>query len=732
MLSKTLVELKILGITALPFHTPEQYGASPSATAAANTTAIQTALTLGGSVVLLTPGVYSISKTLLHPSNTSLTLGPGVQIKLANSADCALIRNTDCQNALIGTGFSVAAGVATVTEKGHSRAVGDSVCIENATGNLAFNAVHTITEVTSTTWKIAMATGAAPTNPATNRVFISVCHPLAGANFVRSASNVVTVTETGHTRQVDDHVYISQLSGAASFNGMATITSQVPGVSWTYANTGGAETATGTANVLGNTGMQLINFRYDGNKSNVANDLYQAFTALYINVGNSVFDFDMATNYWWRGLCLMNAGAVHIPRFNAQNGAVGCQFDSNCDDITIGTIAGRGLSDDILAWGVTGTTGAFGDTACPSGQASMDSLKVSKVHGDSPTGLLKLYCNTGYDLGTVMVGSITGIGRAIASDTTAGVSGGTMTRLVVDHMDCSPASAGQTGISLTGLLSYGDVIIRNAVDNYTSSTTTFFCFVATIVKRLSFENLFAENYGISYSVVHVNSGGDIRSLSITKSRLTAGNGGDCVRVAAGGVVTNLNINNTEFSGSGAAAGANYYGTLVLLQSTGTLKRVILNGIDLTVGQFNTLLNLGGASQTVDVDLTNVVGFDAGSAGKGSTIVTDNSTSTSGNVRFSGLRFATGPANNIFHLSGSGTWVIHGVGFQFVAAKVALLTSGTVNVSINCPEAKIDLGANAAAKPARLIPVAGDQLYNTNAVGPGVYVWSAAGAFVLVG
>lgn len=779
----------------LGYTLPVMLGTGVSA-ASGNTVALQSALDNGGYVSLTNPGTYEINKTLRIPSNTSLVFGPGVKLKLADSADCALIRNEHSQNAIKSSQVSVSAGVsATVTEPGHTRVVGDQVYIENA-NVAAFNGAKTITAVSGETWTFAY-TDVVPTNAVTSRIFVSKYNPLAGSNFTRGASftasisgtvmtvsavasgvimpgmaisgtgvtagtkivskgvtsgtggtgtynvsvsqtvasttitatNVVVVNEAGHTRNVGDHVYIDGLSGATAFDGMQKITSVI-GDYWAYASAGTSETATGTAQVLGDTNIELHGFAYDGNKDNQAEDLFQAFTVNFINVGNCYLDVAMAENYTWRGLNINNAGVVNIPRFTAQNGAVGIQLESNCDRIEIGYACGRDLTDDVVAWGVTGQTGSFGDTACPSGQGSMGTLKVERIDGHSPTGLLKLYCYTGYDLGTVIVDSITGVGRAIAGDSTAGVSGGTMTRLVVNHINAAPNVAGETGIALTGLTSYGDVLIKNAIDNYTSTATTFFCNVATSVGRLVFENLFSETYTTSNPTIQVSSGGTVRCLQINNSRLTAGNGSAALTVASGGTITLLVANHNEFSGSGSAGSSNYYGDMFTCSDGGTLSRVVINGLDLTVGQFSTFLKLGDNGGSTEVDLTNISSL--GNAGKGASLISDNSTSHSGNIRFANMRFATGPANNIFQFAGSGAWSIKGSGLHMpVAGKFALLNTGTVTVQIDCPEARIDMGANAGSPPARLTPVAGDRVYNTNATGGGLYGRTAAGAWQLI-
>lgn len=63
--------------------TAESFGASPSATAAVNTAAIQAALNKGGKVTLNTPGVYFVSTQLTIGDNTHVEIGAGVSILAA-------------------------------------------------------------------------------------------------------------------------------------------------------------------------------------------------------------------------------------------------------------------------------------------------------------------------------------------------------------------------------------------------------------------------------------------------------------------------------------------------------------------------------------------------------------------------------------------------------------------------------------------------------------------------
>ncbi len=70
---------------------------------------------------------------------------------------------------------------------------------------------------------------------------------IAGPQLVRT-SNIVTVSEAGHTKSRGDLVFVS-LGGTASFRGLVTVSSVVVGVSWSYASSGTDGTA-GAATVF--------------------------------------------------------------------------------------------------------------------------------------------------------------------------------------------------------------------------------------------------------------------------------------------------------------------------------------------------------------------------------------------------------------------------------------------------------------------------------------------------
>lgn len=149
----------------------ESFGASPSASAATNTSAIQAALTIGGKVTLLTPGTYEVSSTLIFDSNTYLELGPNTEIKKAPGMDAMLAQNSNYNSTVVTVTNGVTstvigapmAGYAIATAdcgaNAHGLAVNDYVLLKgDTTGN--YIGVFKVYEVTSSViFKFLMTTG---------------------------------------------------------------------------------------------------------------------------------------------------------------------------------------------------------------------------------------------------------------------------------------------------------------------------------------------------------------------------------------------------------------------------------------------------------------------------------------------------------------------------------------------------------------------------------------------
>lgn len=704
----------------------------------ANADAINAALATGRPVQITAPGEIYLAKPIRLPSHADLRVVAPALPKLVANAKCAAYTNRDAQNALPVSAMTIAGGTVTLLEKGHDKAIGQTVYIEGCLTNTALNGPKLVTAATDDTWSYA-GSGSLPTNTNEQRIMVSVYNPLAGSNFTR-ASNVVTVADAGHRRQQGDHVYIAGLGGASTFNGKAKILAVVPGVSWTYANTGANETATGTANVLGNTGIRL-DIRYDGNRSNQsALDEWLDFPCQFVNVGNMYIEAPAVSNFWWRGLGFWNAGEIDVPICRFYRGSVGIQFDSACDGVRIGTALGREMSDDVVAWGVTAQTGQFGETACPSGPGNMGSLAVQEIDGDSPTGLFKFYCATGYDLGDMKIGTLRGTGRGVASDSGAGVSGGTAQRLHIESFLAEPGTAGYIGLNIAGLASLGALIVDNAVDNYSSLTNTFFMrFAVASLGLLRIPSIVSLTYTAgTYSAFQVESGCVIDDVQLCGGKLSAGTnaaGTAAFNCAAGGRVKCLTLENMDLFGAGAYNSGTYAGRIVREESTGRIDRLLLRNVRLAGGQLDAAFMLGGSGHT-QLEIHGVTQglSDDTLLGKPGSVFNDGSGATKSiTAIISGLHIRD-VANRVFQYAGGGTHRIRGSGIVPLTAapyRFALLTSGTHSTSIDCPEAWIDLGASAGSPPARLVPQAGDRVYNANATGQGHYVRTAAGAWQLL-
>ena len=106
--------------------------ANSQSAATKNTTAIQLSLSYGGDVVLATPGLYYINSTLTIGDFTRLRLANGVKIKLADAANCTMIKTAAINAAEATVTITSSSQVATVTWTAHGKSVGDFVSITGA------------------------------------------------------------------------------------------------------------------------------------------------------------------------------------------------------------------------------------------------------------------------------------------------------------------------------------------------------------------------------------------------------------------------------------------------------------------------------------------------------------------------------------------------------------------------------------------------------------------------
>lgn len=699
------------------------YGNVPSvvsgtSAASANTAAIQTALTLGG-LVTIPPnlGDIYVNKTLELVSNTRVVVGLGTRLaKAPGMTMFHLARNRAAQNGCYVNGLVVSGGSITILEPGHPWAVGDTVYVENMLGNATLNGPKVVTAaVQGVSWTYA-ASGSNPTNTAQQLAFTSRYTPWSGSNFVRS-SNVVTVQEPGHTRGVGDRLWIAGLGGTNSFNGAVEITSVVQGVSWTYASTGANETATGTAQLLGDRNI-AVDWSLNGNSPNLT---YQEWGSHITHWGNlTAFEEtirDCRYGIGGRVANHYNVSDVNVPYAKSSvSVAVLLQFDSFCDRVNVGEAFGQSAADDVLAWGVTAASGLFGATAAPTGPGNMGTLTVRAIQGVSATGIFKAYCQVGYDLGRMKIGRIYGTGPVSIGDNNSGVSGGTITSLQIDDIDVVPTSASSTQVGLGGgaFASMGDVTIGRIKDNALSASDTGYIInVGAPFTTLTIGKIVSDKQRTGIGVLF-GSGGQLKVLSGETS--TGVNGTFWLAAGASAVITSAQVSNYTHTGAG-----NTSGTLFYEQSAGTFQNFQFNNF---VGSnFKTVTGCNSAGLTHNLGISNMRLTNVGQ-GFGSDV---NGTF---NISATNLTCVS-TANNLFQFYVASTTVrITGRDISAPTSQLCLFTS-TTSISIDCKDAKVDLGANGGAPPSQLVPVAGDLLTNTNATGPGVYGRTAAGAWTKV-
>ena len=597
-------------------------------TAAQNTALIQAALNAQGIVTLAGSGIAQINPIYVS-KNTQLIQAANLILKLADNTNAPMITNSSCHMTINPANIALVGGVLTITAPGHSYSVGQQIYCEDFLGNTSLNGPQTITAITATSYSFANG-GSVPTNVGTSQyVFTSRYNPIPAASFVR-ASNLVTVSEANHTRLNGDHVYIAGLATDTSFNGAVEIVSTVRNVSWTYASTGANGSPTGTAQVLGDNNITLDLKELDYNRANNTNLNYDNNGNIIMlgNLGNSKISVANALDNAIHSGFIYNAGYCDFPIFRSTGGVVNLQFESACNGITCGDISAIGGADDILAWGVSSSTGIYANVAAPCGSYSMGTLYVNSINGQSVTACFKSYAYTGYDLGEIIINSVAGVSPLQHGDPTAGIQGGTCTSLIVNSIQTvPPVNVNQvtitSGLSNTGYLKIGDfagaatgsgydatigaTIGTLDIANFLKSavTTGISILIGGTINDLRI-GTFKEPLGTSGTVygLEVLSTGTVKNLMIDKLEFTASNyttGAAGLQIA--GAVNNLLINqmiidHIEFGiyqASTAAAGTYSIGNLI---STNVVQDVQLNvgATDLHIGYLNSSLyyaNLSG-------------------------------------------------------------------------------------------------------------------------------------------
>jgi len=696
--------------------------ANITAAATANTAAIQAALTAGGLVQITTPGTYYINKTLLQPSNTMLRLGQGVTLKLLASANCNLLRNKHAGVTITAAAFVRASNVVTVNEPGHPRAVGDVVLVRNLATDTTFNGLVTITAVTTSTWSYA-STGS--DGSPTGFGYVTPAYTtLTAASFVR-ASNVVTVAESGHTRQVGDSVYIANLATDASFNGTYQVTASTPGTSWTYASTGSNGSPTGTGVVAGDNNLALDGGTFDGNQANQASaasytSVTACFGVIYGNVGHvSVqnLSFLQQKKYcFW----LFNSSDVNFINtyYNTPSDCI--HFEGPGDRLNVSQAFGNSGDDMVAFTNVNGATaGSYLGFASPSGLGNFGVCKVEglfpsnsdapalvKVTGDASTSMRYLALNE-------FNGSLSSSGlRALSIvDDTASLVGMTVNEVVVRNICITGgnASSAMILVNATGLI--GKLRIENPL--WTSASNHIYFLNNTSASNIgSLEIIGWKNdFNLASTQFGIFSLGPVGNILVDQADFQGNSTGGLLEIRS--TVGTVKVANSRANGTAKA------GYFVALGTGHSVGRLMMDNV--SVHNNDSLYRQTTSGTLTDVLLSNCY-CDTTANG-----CAPNSSQT---IYANNVKANSGLGNNFFQVS-SGTVRIVAKNFETVAGKVALFNFGGSVISYSCPDPSggIDLG-NPAASLAGQTPIAGDQIWNTNvnAAATGLTVRTAAGAW----
>lgn len=684
--------------------------------AAENTAALNVGLATYGQIVVRGTGaeICWISRTLEPASYGGITV-TGATLKLVAGANCNIIRSRNTQQSINTTNsVSIAAGVATILLPGHNLAPGTVVYLKGALGNTTLNGPKTIASVTGNFITVPVASSAALTNTDQQPLHVGRYNPVVGTSIVRT-SNVVTVQEAGHRRNVGDHVYVDGLTGTNTFNGPQKIT-QVTTGSWQYANAGVNETAGGTAQVAGDTMMHIDVSGCDYNEAENEFSEMGAIPVILGNCSHTYVNLPLVIGGRSRSVHFFNASHINMPQCHSTGGKGTVQIESHCDVFHVGHISLYQGTDDILAWGVTANGGTFGATESASGEKGMGSLTVDLISGYSVTGAFKLFGNTGNNLGRVKIHDVVATGVIALGDGNPGASGASVTSLVIDNCDNIPI-LNQSQLQISSGLTFERLHIGRLRDNATSAATTGQLInMGATCARVTIGSLelpiarTSSTYGILVAspIGYLGIGEMLGTLG-ADSRVVLCNG-------ASGIIDDLIVDNIRIVGTNAAHGPVFYE-----QGGGFIRRLHVNSghLELCKG----LHASNSAGQTHEIQVSNLTAQSVD-------WFLSSDVAGTFNVSLQNVALSSTTTNLLHYYVASSIVRFVGNNVRAPNGQWCLFTS-TTSISIDCKECRIDLGANGGAPPSQLVPQAGDMLTNSNATGGGVYGRTVAGAWLKV-
>jgi hypothetical protein len=185
---------------------------------------------------------------------------------------------------------------------------------------------------------------------------------------------------------------------------------------------------------------------------------------------------------------------------------------------------------------------------------------------------------------------------------------------------------------------------------------------------------------------------------------------------ATGIIDDLIVGAININGTSSADGVIFYG-----QGGGFIRRLTVNS--------GRISNCKGLHATNSAGVTSEINVNNLSSASIGWLLAQDAQGTF-NVNLSNVSNTSSDSNLLqYFLAGT---VVRFVGRNVRAPSGQwVLFTSTTTISIDCKEARIDLGANGSAPPSQLVPQEGDMLTNTNATGGGVYGRTVAGAWLKV-
>lgn len=705
----------------------ESYGANSSASATANTAAIQKALDKGGLVTLTKPGTYNINKTIYPGSDTHFYVGPGVTLFLAASSNCNMIRNSQSAALLNNIQLSRSGTTVTVIDYGHQKAVGDYVLVASGKGTDAtYIGEYQVTAVNGNNWTYTTATSGAPTNP-TNWLWIH--HNYSRLAYTAFSGNgvTVTVTEAGHSRKIGDPVWINGITPTSGvFDGQYEITATTSST-WSYTATGQTPTA-GTAKVVGQRNIKItIDGLLDGNTTNQAsfssNDI-----AVYLHC---VGDCEVSGNIDNTGIQAVKTCGVtdfRIPWGNWRGSVVGVQCEGFWNRVSISNITHQGI-DDNVAFTQVSTSGSgtdYSHTASPFGIANSDNATVKNIRCNPSLTAIKVSGSAPYTMGNILYdgvyGTVTDIPIRVIND--AYLVGGSASSIILRNIDVSQPSNKQFILyNMSGICGYF------SIDNFVLPACLYFALFQTETGSPgTISKLFVEKFvqtAASTGTWLGIGGGAVAGFTITDLEIKSGN--PIMADAASGIylgdtttrVDHLRLSSMHWTQNTGARNSN-----VIHQNSGKMDKVTINNVSTNgIGRFAYNVSTATAvtpAVGITWEVTNYSSFYTTvmfefAANLNYTYLLSNvkrdDTGQNLNQSVAGTHRIQAHSYAHYNQSNSLYGIQTGLPYTFYVGNGS--TSAAI-FSINAKEIPIDLSVYGGAGNNTFTPLNGDIVYNTNA------------------